>query len=334
MTTTNAAMTPASNIGIGIDWFPTAMALCQTDTAPNKPTTLELRGQNGDFEVKFDGVRAQLMVPSTGPVLRNRNGKDITHRYPEIIDAARQFQVGTMLDGELVVFDENGRSDFQLISQRDRLTNAAKILKRSQDMPATFAAFDCMTLNGAYVTGSPLSARREMLRVTLQVAGFDQPSKDHRFIRAQVFEVTNRNQAENLWDSVVDNGLEGLVWKARDSHYRNGRIGDWYKIKAEQRVIARAASYEEGKGKHVGRIGALHLTCWDGQQWKAIGKVGTGFSDTQREQLKHMIDNGDYPIVQVAYNGVVSRSIRFPVFKGQLSVAHNIPDLSQIPELM
>lgn len=93
------------------------------DSAPATAETIDRLTGTHHFELKIDGVRGILAINQGRVVLTNRNGVDITQRYPELAEAALA-KFGTdarlILDGEVAVCDERGLPQFKLTAKRDR----------------------------------------------------------------------------------------------------------------------------------------------------------------------------------------------------------------------
>src|SRR5689334_13777211 len=110
-------------------------------------------GPEWQYELKLDGYRA-LAIKTGGRLrLRSRNDKDFSARYPVIAEALSRLPDDTIIDGELVAFDDAGRPSF------NRLQNYG-----SSSIPIYFYAFDLPMLAGRDLMSTPLDERRELLR--------------------------------------------------------------------------------------------------------------------------------------------------------------------------
>ena len=104
-----------------------------------------------DYEVKHEGYRAQLVIESGEVRANTRNGFDWTERYPYVVSAAAKLDCqSAILDGEVIVQNERGISDF------DALRSAI----RWQPDRLIFYAFDLLHLNGKDLRNEPLDCRR------------------------------------------------------------------------------------------------------------------------------------------------------------------------------
>ena len=103
------------------------------------------------FEIKWDGVRAILFKDKKYVKIQSRNGNNITNRYPEIVNAAKialkDCRSG-VIDGEIVILNENGVPDFHVHQHRINIQNSREIMALSVQTPATFYLFDILYKDG------------------------------------------------------------------------------------------------------------------------------------------------------------------------------------------
>lgn len=125
-------------------------------------------GSDWVFEIKWDGYRLAVYVEPTGVRIFTRDGHDWTHRFPAIEQAAKRLPVSTaILDGEAVVLDEQGRSDFGLLQQSLGGRSGSKTSRDS-----ILFAFDLLYFDGHDLTRMDLSERRHILEDLMEgVAG-------------------------------------------------------------------------------------------------------------------------------------------------------------------
>jgi len=179
------------------------MLLLRTEKLPEGPEWL--------VELKLDGYRA-LAIKHRGKVeLRSRNDKDFSVRYAGIAKALASMPDETVIDGEIVALDEQGRPSFNVLQNHV-----------SAGAPLHFFIFDLLVLKGKDVMGEPLEARRKLLEKRV----FPKMSEPIRYspeLQASLVD---------LVESVKAQGLEGLVAKRRDSRYEPGqRSGAWMKMR-------------------------------------------------------------------------------------------------------
>jgi bifunctional non-homologous end joining protein LigD len=121
------------------------------------------------YETKWDGVRTLCFLNPQGLRLVSRTDKDITLRYPELAALPQAVAVtSAILDGEIVAFDEQERSNFQLLQGRVGLKNPSAIARLAHKHPAVYCVFDLLYCNGWDVRSAALSHRKQLLRQLLR----------------------------------------------------------------------------------------------------------------------------------------------------------------------
>ncbi|WP_235538138.1 ATP-dependent DNA ligase [Sphingomonas sp. Root720] len=166
-------------------------------------------------EMKYDGYRLAVAVGGGEARAYTRSGLDWSEKFGGIVEDAAQLDVrSALIDGEAVVMDENGRSNFQA------LQGALKGAPASID----YYAFDLLELNGEDLTGLPLTARKEKLRAIL-------PEGNPRIRYSEHIE----GNGEKLLNSFCEAGLEGVISKLATAKYIGSRSGAWLKAKCTKR---------------------------------------------------------------------------------------------------
>lgn len=223
-------------------------------------------------EIKWDGVRAIAFCENGELRLQGRRLNDITSLFPEISALAQvPAAEGTILDGELVAFDEHGIPDFQRIQKRLKRANSHdRVPRRSYE--ATFVIFDLLEEDGEDLRGLPYRERRERLEA-LDLHGPNWQTPD--YLVADI---------ESTLEATAEQGLEGLVVKRLDSPYHGGRAGrDWLKLKNRLRQEFVIGGWLPGEGYRADTIGSLLVGYWEhgkerGEHLRYAGRVGSGFS--------------------------------------------------------
>jgi DNA ligase D-like protein (predicted ligase) len=169
-------------------------------------------GKNWIHEIKHDGYRSLIVIEGDEARVYTRNGYDWSDRYPGIVRAASNLPCkSAIIDGEAIVQDKNGASDFEAV--------APAIQSRSNNI--ILCAFDLLHLNGQDLRRQTLLDRRAELHYLL---GVDPES------RIQFSEEFNGSGAAFL-KACAENGLEGIVSKLTIAPYRSGRTKTWLKTK-------------------------------------------------------------------------------------------------------
>ena len=230
------------------------------------------------FEIKWDGIR---ILAFFGPHVRRLQGRkltDATDRYPEIVQALEKLPGEGILDGEVVVLDEEGRPDFQRVLSREQTGSADAALVKAHEHPAVYMAFDLLYRNGEPLCELPLLERKRRLSELLR----NPPSP----IVESTY-VIGRGRA--LFHEAEARGLEGIVAKRLEGRYRKGeRSNDWLKIKVRRQTDAVVlATVHEPR---TGRVRSLVLGAYDRGHLVWLGNVGSGLDQRTLEQLKSELE--------------------------------------------
>ena len=187
-----------------------------------------------DFEVKWDGIRALAAVETMGWRLWGRELADYRARYPEL-DVRRRRPAGTLVDGELVAFDADGRPDLPRLLRRHGLTDAWRIRQARHWCSVRYMLFDLLYHAGRCLLREPLAQRREVLTEVCRRLD----AVDVRFSEGVV------GQGRALCAAALAQGHEGVMAKHLASTYRPGRrSAAWRKLKPRpKRTCSLIASY-------------------------------------------------------------------------------------------
>ncbi|MFH8793708.1 ATP-dependent DNA ligase [Streptomyces sp. NPDC017941] len=231
-------------------------------------------------ETKYDGQRAIVYLGGDGSMLlRSRSGADVTAAYPELAALGAHVHAPAVLDGEIVVLDEQGRPDFARLQPRMGLAAApARAARLAAGDPAHLVLFDIMFLAGRQLTGLPYTARRDHLR-NLVAAGprWSVPTAVPGHSRAAL-------------DLTRARGLEGIVLKRLDSVYEPGvRSRSWLKIRNVRTVDAVIGGWQPGLGRLTGLPGAVLVGEHVDGALRYLGNVGTGWSEHERVTLARLL---------------------------------------------
>jgi bifunctional non-homologous end joining protein LigD len=218
------------------------------------------------FEVKWDGYRAIAIVDEKeGASLISRNNLPFEKYYP-INEALKSWGMNAVLDGELLVLNDKGISDF----------GAMQNWRSEADGNLVYYVFDILWYEGKNLMELPLKERQAILQSIL-------PTDNDHIRQSKVFDANGIDffaAAERI-------GLEGIIAKKADSTYTSDlRSREWLKVKVQRRqeVVIAGFTKNEGTGKS---FSALVLGVYKGDELQFVGKVGTGFSDKlQKEMMK------------------------------------------------
>jgi bifunctional non-homologous end joining protein LigD len=224
------------------------------------------------FEVKWDGYRAVAQIRDEGVSLYSRNGISFDKKFLPITEALRKLRFDAVLDGEIVVVDDQGRPDFQMLQH----------YQDSRSGHLLYYVFDLLYFRGHDLTGLPLLRRKELLKKILPSSpkiGFS----DHIGEEGVLF-----------YSVAKEKGLEGIVAKHSQSVYEAGRRSrQWLKVKTQLTQEAVIAGFTEpGGGRRY--FGALVLGVCEGDELIYIGHVGGGFAEKDLKDIHEKLG----PLIQ------------------------------------
>jgi bifunctional non-homologous end joining protein LigD len=215
------------------------------------------------FEIKWDGYRAIAEINKSGNKLYSRNGLTFDKAYPKVFEGLKSIRKNVIIDGEIVVFDESGKPNFQKL-QNYRNTDRYVI---------QFYVFDIIELEGKSLTGLTLVERKEILKNLLPGSNVIKYC-DHV-----------EDEGTMLFREMQKMNLEGMIAKRKKSKYLIGkRSSDWLKIKNVQSQEAIIVGFTDPKGSRQ-YFGSLLLAVRDKGKLVSIGNVGTGFNDQSLKDL-------------------------------------------------
>jgi bifunctional non-homologous end joining protein LigD len=172
------------------------------------------------FEPKLDGLRVLGRFDGRDLTLLSRNNQPQNFQFPDVAGALKASLDGpALVDGEVVCFDDAGRTSFRALQQRFHLKDAGEVRERARQYPAYLYLFDLHHLDGHDLTGLPLEQRKELLREAVRWSD-----------RVRWTEYAEVN-GKRLWKQACREGSEGIVAKRRDSRYVSGRSDAWVKVK-------------------------------------------------------------------------------------------------------
>lgn len=222
-------------------------------------------GKEWLFEMKFDGYRALASASGDDVRIYTRSGLDWTDRFGTLPRALADLNLnGALLDGEIVVVDKEGRSDF----------GALQAVLKGQGGTLSYFAFDLLYADGKDLRKHPLSDRKEKLQKLLGPAGK----------RGPIFYTDHiENDGGRMYNTLCEKGFEGIIAKRANQPYRSGRGKTWLKIKCHREQEFVIVGWSPSTRKRP--FSSLLLGVNEGKQLRYAGRVGTGFSDDELNRL-------------------------------------------------
>jgi bifunctional non-homologous end joining protein LigD len=219
------------------------------------------------FEIKWDGYRIISYVKKGSVRMDSRSALDYTKKYPPIVQALKNLKKDVVLDGEVVVFNEEGHPDFDALQ-----------LYNGHNSPISYCVFDILWMDGYSLMELPLTERKNILKDL--VKGSDVLKFSESF-----------EDGMALYNVVLEKNLEGIVAKKKDSEYLPGSRGyEWLKVPTRKRqefVIGGWAESENGRA-----FRSLLFGAYEGKKLKWIGRSGGGYKQKEMpgilKQLKEL----------------------------------------------
>jgi bifunctional non-homologous end joining protein LigD len=229
------------------------------------------RGNEWLHELKFDGYRLLCHLQRGHVRLWTRNRKDWTDKFPNVAKALQALRVqSAILDAEVVAMDSSGRSSFQGLQQAIHKTGGKGLV---------LEVFDLIYVEGFNIQRTPLIQRKGVLEHMIGSARSDRVLRYSDHVEGD---------GPKFLKQACDFGLEGIVSKLADSPYESTRSRNWQKVKCLRRQEFVIAGYTlSDKGLP---FSSLVLGVYEKGKLIYAGRVGTGFSNKLRADLKKTLD--------------------------------------------
>lgn len=228
-------------------------------------------------EPKYDGQRLIAEYDGTTMKLWTRRHLQVAKKFPELIEALQKNVKGKnwVLDGELTAPGGLAKLVNRNVEDQFRINILAK------KMPTTYHIFDIMEYDEESLINHPLFERKKILLEAVH--------PDER-LHPVHFKLVDSSTIKEHFKEYTAQGHEGAILKNTQSRYEPGkRTGQWIKIKREDTVDV----YIIGATKSDNiPFGALMME----RNGEYFGKVGTGFSDQDREDILKFLKQNEAPL--------------------------------------
>ena len=216
------------------------------------------------YEVKWDGYRIISYVDKGKVRLDSRSGKDYTPRYPVIADALRHLGHKAVIDGEVVVFNEEGLPDFDALQRYN-----------GHSTPITYCVFDLLWLDGYDLMKLPLETRKQLLYDLVE---------DHTVFRFS----ESFDDGPALYQEMLRRNLEGIVSKKRNSPYvPDSRGMDWLKTPTRKRQEFVIGGWSESDKNRSFR--SLLFGAYNKGKLEWIGRSGGGYKEKEMPGILQLL---------------------------------------------
>jgi len=238
------------------------------------------------IEWKWDGIRAQLIRRSGKAMLWSRGDEMVSQTFPEIVQAAATLPEGTVLDGEIVAWDDNAHRPLPFTKLQRRLNRQSVEPTFWPEIPVMFIAFDVLELDGQDVRNRTLAERRESLASLLQRPGSHPMLQLSTPVAGDSWE-----QIEALVAESRTRAVEGVMLKRTDSIYVPGRpTGLWWKKKIEPYTVdVVMIAAEPGHGRRAGLLTDYTFGVWDNDALVPVAKAYSGLTDEEIAEVDRFV---------------------------------------------
>jgi bifunctional non-homologous end joining protein LigD len=216
------------------------------------------------YEVKWDGYRALAFINKGEVELFSRNNKSFNDKFYPIHKLLQESNINAVLDGEVLVLDEKGRSNFGDLQN----------WRSEADGELVYYVFDLLWYEGKNLMDLPLNERQAILKEIL-------PANDDRLRLSKVFNASGID----FFKAAEKMELEGIIAKKKSSTYSpDNRSKQWLKIKVHKRQEVVIAGFTKNEDTNK-QFSSLLLGVFEGKALQYVGKVGTGFSDKVQKEM-------------------------------------------------
>ena len=223
-------------------------------------------------EIKYEGYRGITVIADGSVRIYSRRGNEWTGRFkPIAAEIASAGWDGSVLDGEIVVFQPDGTTDFQALQN---------VLRGAQKGFLAYALFDLPFYRGYDLTRTPLKHRKALLKDLVSAR------RDWEYLRYCDHVV---GSAAAFYREACRNGPEGILSKRAAAVYVQRRTRSWLKIKCRHRQEFVIGGYTASSSARRD-LGALLLGYYDERnRLTYAGRVGTGFDRKTLQELQEKL---------------------------------------------
>ncbi|HWV72994.1 MAG TPA: DNA ligase D [Pseudosphingobacterium sp.] len=208
------------------------------------------------YEIKWDGYRIVSFVENGKVSMHSRSTLDYTAKYPLVEKALKSLKHDVIIDGEVVVFNDEGKPDFDAIQ-----------LYNGHETPIQYCVFDLLWLDGQDLREFPLFERKDLLRKLIAGKGVFRFSESF-------------DDGPALYQQMLESNLEGIVAKRKDSHYVEGDRGySWLKTPTRKRQEFVIGGWAESD--KVRSFKSLLFGAYENGKFIWIGRSGGGYKQKE-----------------------------------------------------
>ncbi|PSN15293.1 ATP-dependent DNA ligase [filamentous cyanobacterium CCP5] len=234
-------------------------------------------------EWKWDGIRAQGIKRADQVFIWSRGEDLVTHQFPEVEQALAVFPNGTVVDGEIICWQDNQPLSFNYLQKRLGRKRVTK--KMMAECPVRLIAYDLIEHQGEDIRQQPLSDRQALLQSVLKT------TDQNEVLRFEPIPFSSFDKLAALRENSREHGAEGLVLKALDSPYLVGRKrGYWWKYKVDPMTLDAVLIYAQaGSGKRANLFTDYTFALWQDSELVPFAKAYSGLDNKEIEALDRWI---------------------------------------------
>ena len=239
------------------------------------------------FESKWDGIRSQIIKRSNNISIWTRGEELVNKTFPELIKIISHFKNDFVLDGEILIWDENKNRPKNFSLLQKRLGRKSPSLKIQKDLPVVFMAYDILEINGKDIRSKILSERRNILEKSFSNLISEDKSIIRKIKITKLHQISNWIDLEEVKNSARKSNTEGLVIKDKQSEYVPGRKkGNWWKYKIDPMQLDGILIYARpGSGKRADLYTDYSFGIWEDNK---LVKFANAYSGLNNEEIREL----------------------------------------------
>ncbi|MDW4496989.1 ATP-dependent DNA ligase [Sulfitobacter sp. D35] len=233
-------------------------------------------------EWKWDGIRGQLILREGRHFVWSRGEELMTDRFPELARAVDFLPEGTVLDGELLVWQPGSDAPDSFNALQARIGRKTVPKKLLAEAPVVLHAYDLLEWQGADIRDTPFAERRALLEAAVSPLPGDAPVRLSPQLEFSDWDDLAAHRAD-----ARDARAEGVMLKRADSPYLSGRKkGDWWKWKLDPLTIDAVMIYaQSGSGRRANLFTDFTFAVWNGNDLVPFTKAYSGLTDAEFRQI-------------------------------------------------
>jgi len=244
-------------------------------------------GKDWIHQIKWDGIRGLTYIQDGNVQVFTKKAKERTSYYPELQQLTKLIHENqVVLDGEIIVFDQNQKPNFEFMLTRERVKNIEKLNYYTKKYPIQYVVFDILALNGKLITDKPLWERKEILTETLE--------------QNEIIAITDDFADSNkLYNFMKESNWEGIVSKHLESRYLSGKKhSDWFKTKVQKKMLAVICGIQWKQNTPSSLLLGIYLE----SRLIFIGKASSGLKQSDLQLIKEYskrLEQQDSPFIDL-----------------------------------